>query len=204
MTRIAVFDTLRRTEPVLERIVKENKKVLYDLVNRKVEAEWSYREGRGLPENTFIPLEHYVTAGQDVGKDFNLTSAVDLYRCGKEYGFNLIVRDRLYPQNFDVVPTLPSLVEEVRLGLAGVSSQWFGAVITPYLYTINEKVKSGRIQQGLLMAMASISQYAPPETTPQLPPQVEMAKWFLKGFFTSPVTIKGLNAQERAEFERLF
>lgn len=135
------------------------------------------------------------------GNGLELICAVNLNEFDGQYGFELSGTSSSTDGN--EYASIKDLAEGVRRYLAEESARCYGATLTPFMYTVTEKITlSDDEKQGLKETRRELERLED-DGCP-----AEMKAEFLDGMVAlldyADVPIRGLNSKERKRFEKLF
>ena len=217
MASITVFDTYEQADSTLVKLSEDNNKALERLGEIGEEKEREYREQTGYDERlrekqksarssidpSFIalPEDEYQRVWADVGKGLELICAVCLNAYDVTYHFSAYEMSPI-PTDNDYT-TIKELVDGVKRYLAQVNTNHYGATINQFVYTVAEDIKfKDDEKQGLQESMNQLDD----SEDDDLPPEAkrELDDFISAMLASADVPLRGLNADERAEFERLF
>ncbi len=225
MAGITVFDTYEQADPTLAKLSEDNEKALERLSEIGEEKEREYRQQTGYddrlreqqkgdispinPSIIALPEDEYQRVWADAGKGLEFICAVSLSAYGATYSFSGDGMSQ-YPTDNDYT-TIKELVDSVKGYLAQLNTAYYGATIEPFVYTIAEEITLGdEGKQGLQESRRQLDGFGAEELTDleeeDLTPEDKKAMGdFISAMLASAdVPVRGLNAEERAEFERLF
>ncbi|MBI4141959.1 hypothetical protein HY484_03485 [Candidatus Woesearchaeota archaeon] len=196
---ITVFDRDEDTNEILAEYLEQNNKIRMLIGENGIQKEKEYRKKTGYDERLreqqkgmlyppepsmfALPREEEQKIWTDVGKGLELICAINLEKFDNEYVFSAgIVRPDIPEYDSDddngEYSTIKELVDGIKKHLAQLPVSYCGATIKPFFYTVTEEVS---LDDALKVLIKKLGVPIP----------------------SDDIKMRGLNEQERTEFEQL-
>lgn len=227
MEKIIVFDTSEQAEPTLNRYLADNEKIRERMQAIGKEKEKKYRKESGFeekirellknpvsshhhpieplhPSEYGLPLKERKKLWADVGKGLEMVCAINLSSYNGTYNFNYEITKNIGavgPEDFNYA-TLGNMVACIRECLAEESVIYHGAAIKPIFYTTNEEVRMK--EEDVEVIRKNLEEKAIDDADFPSELKSQMLKGLKDIVDCANIPTRGLNEEERAEFERLY
>lgn len=220
MEKIIVFDTYEQVGPTLDKYLAENEKIIERILTIGEEKERKYRKKTGYdkklrkllknplssehhllsplnPSSIALPLEERNKLWADVGIGLELICATELNFNVGNYHFD----GEMIQQDPSGYATINDLVKGIRKGLAEVVTDYHGATLNPFFYTVLEQFKMSKEEMENLKS--SLLEFFVQNL---LGDKKSQERTYVRPVFPNLFDFQGraLNSEERTEFERLF
>ncbi|MDP3640234.1 MAG: hypothetical protein Q8R53_03465 [Nanoarchaeota archaeon] len=226
MAGITVFETYEQAIPTLDTLLKDNTDVRMRIGKIGKMKEIEYRQQTGYDDRLreqqksdpdhfdlslfALPEDERQKVRADVGKGFELTCAVGLSAYNGTYRFSadVIKPDWPIPKE-DHYTTIKELVAGVKRYLPQEDTH-YGATLTPFVYTVAKELTFGDEEKQSLQENINHLEILDEEglkisaLMDEFGDRDELLGMCSAMLASADIPVRGLNAEERAEFERLF